>query len=276
MAESKFDHLQSQNLPAISCLWLRGKATVEDGWITLDRDHTEIYNLYEATELVFDFANLPCPLDTDAAIAFAARYGLLDRHVESLDHQEKLSIWEKRSGLFKNLLKCYVGIQKALSGDARQVNKLQEQVQQLPHINMALAHSGVAHTDNPIVIANAYISHHLNEGMLPVRLRTFPATKLFEPWSKSSAAMSQTIAGMFQFTVTTQNLMGVGYYQIINMIQKSWLVEECPQCDRFFRIKHKHSRYCSSRCSRIVRLRRYVDAHQGPAKGRAKATAEGN
>lgn len=237
---------------------------MEAGGITLDRGHSELYSLYEAPGLAFDFAALPCPLEPAAAIACAAQYGLVGMPNKGFGHPEKLVDWEKQSDILKHVFQCYLGIQKALSRDATQLIKLREQVQHLPRINMILERSGIAGVrgmDDPLIIAAAFIAYHLRKGLRPVRLTTYPTATLFELWSRSSWT-PHSIDGMFYSTVTSGNLMGVACYQIQNMIREAWQVEICPQCGRFFRIEHKRSRFCSPRCASNARFHRYVERHK--------------
>lgn len=219
--------------------WLRGVASRDGDWITLDPGRAETYHPLEQADLLFDLAAIHRPED---AVAFVGRYGLLRHGPGSDTFREHIKKWEDAALRLRFILRLHRTIQGAIGGDRDSLIELREVWQ--PGI-AANFQAPAASDDELLAQASKAVAWAVSDGLEGVQQRVSAAVE----WGNGPA-------GAYLFSVSPPNLLGYAYHQLALALVSRVPMAPCADCGRFFVVDDPRKRYCSSTCSARTRQRR--------------------
>lgn len=86
----------------------------------------------------------------------------------------------------------------------------------------------------------------LNQGLKSVHLQVIPGVNGVGP-------------NEFIINIQVGDLVGLAYYQFALLLQTAQTIGICPECARYFAVKDKRVRYCSTKCAGRAKSRRYYE-----------------
>ena len=220
--------------------WLKGEASFDGTWITLDLRSAEEYLPYADRDLPFELAAVQSP---ENAIGFVRKYGLLRHGPSASEHRELLSEWEREIVELKLAINLYRGLLGIQSGD----HGAEDQVRTLLEIDTSEPVEKLAEEAS---ISVAYLVAKGLDGV-EVSMTTEAGWEGGDPSS-------------FLFMAKADTLLGYAYFHLSAVIVPRTPLRACPDCGRNFPVRHHNQKYCSTTCSNRTRRRK---AANKPEKG---------
>ncbi|HHX44471.1 MAG TPA: hypothetical protein GX714_10860 [Chloroflexi bacterium] len=225
--------------------WLRGPASVVDGWIVLDRQRAHEYHPYGASNLAFDLAAVSTPQD---AIAFVTRYGLLRHGPQANEWREPYSEWQQESSQLRAVFMLKSALDRALEGAPEELQRLAPVIRPL--------WQGAPENDKELTEQAAKtIAMIVSEGLRGVEHRLIA---MFE-WGAGNAPNE------FATGIHPTDLVGYAYHHVAQLLNKKVVWLACPECGQYFVPTDGRQRYCSPTCAGRARYRRWAEKQKATA-----------
>jgi hypothetical protein len=138
-------------------------------------------------------------------------------------------------------------VQRALSDDDQDAN---DAIRELWHLAPQLAEGfdGQATSDDELIDqATQLLTYWTNQGLKGVEMGLAPSAH----WGGR--------VGDFALTAYAPTLLGMAYHQLALTLNQRVPLRSCVECGRYFEVKDKRQRFCSSTCSGRARQRRFME-----------------
>jgi hypothetical protein len=221
--------------------WLRGIASLEDGWIVLDPARATKYPLYEETEVPYDLTRVERPPD---ALAFVRQYGLLWHGPGADDHRERFENWKNAASGIASLCTMLIRLREAARGDRTAIDWLWGLA---PQFQELFSEALIQTDDQLLAYASKAIAAGVNWGLAGVDQLVFAEVD----WKEGRV-------GEFVMSAHAPTLLGYAYHRLALDIAGRTPLAGCPECGRIFEIVDPRQRYCDSTCAGRARYRRWT------------------
>jgi hypothetical protein len=230
----------------VSGIWLRGRARHDRGYIRLDREATEEYALYTATDLLLErLTNVHRPGD---ALRFARNYGLLFTPPNAEELAEPFDAWEACGLMLRAVIQLHIAACPAVL-DRHGVRELRDRI--------GLVESYLTDTPRRDLetktreelreIAFELVARLINGHLENVRLRVTSATSWTPPLGPP---------GAFLYAPIVSNPVEAAYYQLTRHLTARRELRACEECGALFPVRDRRQRFHEPRCATRARQRR--------------------
>ena len=263
-------------LRPLTVTWLRGPAWIEGADIVVDRSRATTYHPLAEPDVGMELARVLTP---DDAVAFAGRFGLLEKPGFLTGQREQLrepfTLFETTADELRYILETARLVRRGGDGDPDAIRQLRERVfiPEAANVSVRDETTGEEVTrragdvyspeerfegaDDRTILMYAhenYVAYPLTEGFGDTR-----------PCAYDRAFMGESVPpGTLRMGIRPDSLSGVCYLSVALALADRHTVGVCADttCGRPFFIADKRQRFCSRACGNRVRLRRFMDKHR--------------
>ena len=230
--------------------WLRGHASFDGTYLSLDASRARRYAPYEVAEsLPFDLAGIREPRD---ALSFIREYGLLWHGPDAAEHSEKFADWEREARNLYFILLLNQALRDSVAGDADSQRTLRELVDPFQTVFETRARSDDEYARHAAVLVGDFVTagtEGVNTGITPDGL-----------WEGGDPSV-------FILTARSPDLVRYAYHCLmIRVLVPHVPLRACLECRRFFPVQNTRRQYCDSRCASRVRQRRFAEKQEGASQ----------
>jgi hypothetical protein len=240
----------------VGMTWVRGRARYEGDDIVIDQGTVREYQPFATpgnTTLAFELAAVTTPED---AVSFARKYGLLRRGPGAADLRESWASWENAVQTIHVVLRIYVSLRQAISGDGEAM----EYLRGIAPTMEELFDAGASNDDELMAQASSLVAQTVNAGLGDVGLGFEAEIGLKLPDGSVGKV------GRFSLSARSPDLLGVIYYGLAGALGRSQPARVCEGCGRIFPIEDPRQRYHDQRCAQRARYRRWADKKEGAGR----------
>jgi hypothetical protein len=220
--------------------WLRGPAALDGEDLVLDRAAAQGYQPISERELVFELAAV---IDADAALAFAARYGILRPRGEGKNPRQSLAEFLREAAKVHVILELNRVLGAAVAGERGALRRARD-------LSATIAKEFRAPSRDDAQMLeqlSAAIADLVNEGGAGTEMRIESAAR----WEVDMEP------DVFMFSAHPRDLLGAAYHHLAMLLVSRAPMRTCEGCGRFFIVEHGRQRFHDETCASRARQRRY-------------------
>ena len=231
--------------------WLRGTASIEDGWVSIRKQDAETYWPVSTLDprsrvppgqpraLVFALAGALTPT---AIVEFASNYGLLTHGPDAEELREPVEEFKAHANLLRTIIALNKSTREAAEGGREHLKTLRALAPML-----AQGFEAEATTDDELLIQASVAIGRLVSEQLKETPITIEAACLYDK--------PDNAPGVFELASSPPTLLAWAYFQLVRLLVSRQRVTICTGCESIFVPNRPNQTFCEPACSAKYRNR---------------------